>query len=174
MTEYIQGVLAHKQLVAKYMQLIAADLTKRAIVHDDSKFSPEESEAFERVTPLLKTLEYGSPEYKEALKELGPALEHHYKHNCHHPEYSESGINDMSLPDLIEMVCDWIAATQRIKDGNIYRSLEINKKRFHIDTQLGYILSNTIGDILITEDVEASMPDPNTLYPDVLLQQREE
>ena len=40
----------------------------------------------------MKDFAYGSPEYKASLKELGPALEHHYKENKHHPEHWLNGI----------------------------------------------------------------------------------
>lgn len=123
---------------------ILSDLFRRAIEHDDSKFAPEEFDTFERMTPILKTLTYGSDDYKEALKELGPALQHHYKVNSHHPEHFTDGINDMNLIDDLEMVCDWTAATQRVKDGDIFKSLEINTKRFGIDQEHASIIQNTI------------------------------
>jgi hypothetical protein len=53
----------------------------------------------------------------------------------------------MSLIDLIEMVCDWMAATMRVKDGDIYKSLEINQERFGIDEQLAGIIKNTVVEI---------------------------
>lgn len=56
----------------------------------------------------------------------------------------ENGINDMDLVDLMEMICDWKAASKRHNDGNILKSLELNKDRFHIDAQLYSILKNTV------------------------------
>lgn len=112
--------------------------------HDQSKLLPPEKEIFDIVTPRLKTLTYNSEEYKKSLKEMGTALEHHYKHNRHHPEHFPNGISDMTLIDVLEMLCDWKAATERHTDGNLYTSLEINKKRFNIDGQLYSILLNTV------------------------------
>lgn len=140
----ITGVIKHKQEVANYMGIIATQLFQRAANHDNSKFSPEEFEVFEEMTPLLETLTYGSEEYKQALAKMQPALDHHYRENNHHPEYYEDGIEGMSLIDLIEMVCDWMAATKRVQNGDISTSLEINKKRFGIDDQLAKILENTV------------------------------
>lgn len=54
-----------------------------------------------------------------------------------------SGINGMSLLDLLEMLCDWKAAGERHKDGSMARSLYINQGRFGIDDQLQSILTNT-------------------------------
>jgi hypothetical protein len=143
-SENIEGVLEHKKLVAKYMQVVASDLFERAVVHDYSKFSPEEFDVFEAVTPLLKTLEYGSEEYGIMLHQMKPALSHHYAVNSHHPEHYPDGINDMTLIDLIEMLCDWMAAVKRTKNGDIGKSLVINKKRFGIDDQLYKIIDNTL------------------------------
>lgn len=167
-SEHLTGVLEHKKLVAHYMQIVSTELFKRAIEHDYSKFTPEEFDDFERMTPILKTLTYGSDEYKAALKELGPALQHHYQVNSHHPEYYANGVNGMSLIDLIEMVCDWMAAVQRVKNGDIYKSLETNKERFAIDAQLTGIIKNTIDEIRYGRRAGT---DPNTLYPDVLMTQ---
>ncbi len=54
-----------------------------------------------------------------------------------------SGINGMSLLDLIEMLCDWKAAGERHADGSMERSLTINRERFKISPQLQSILENT-------------------------------
>ena len=57
----------------------------------------------------------------------------------------ESEVNGMSLFDVLEMLMDWKAATERMKDGgDIHRSLEINTERFKISPQLASILANTI------------------------------
>ena len=38
--------------------------------------------------------------------------------NRHHPEhFGEDGIRGMNLPDVVEMLCDWKAASERTKDG---------------------------------------------------------
>lgn len=65
-------------------------------------------------------------------------------------EYSLKGpdlISNMTLIDLIEMMCDWKAATLRHGDGDIYKSLEMNATRFGYSEQLHKILKNTIDEI---------------------------
>lgn len=144
MSDHLQGVIDHKQLVAAFLCAVSTDLFQRAAVHDNSKFSPEEFDAFERMTPLLKTLTYGTDAYKEALKELGPALQHHYAANDHHPEHFEGGISQMNLIELTEMVCDWMAAIKRVNNGDIEKSLETNRVRFGIEPQLYGVIKNTV------------------------------
>ena len=45
----------------------------------------------------------------------------------------------MNLIDIVEMICDWKAATLRHNDGNLLKSVEINAKRFGMDDQLKQI-----------------------------------
>jgi hypothetical protein len=54
----------------------------------------------------------------------------------------------MSLFDVLEMLLDWKAATERMKGGgDIRRSLEINRERFKLTPQLESILANTIREL---------------------------
>ena len=137
----------HQEKVAMLLQQVAGELRKRAGRHDDSKLHPPEKEVFDRVTPLLKGSTYGSEEYKRRLEEMGEGLKHHYKVNSHHPEYHVTGIHGMNLIDLVEMLCDWKAATLRHKDGDIVTSIIMNGRRFNIDNDLTDILQNTIHDL---------------------------
>jgi hypothetical protein len=55
----------------------------------------------------------------------------------------ELGIRGMTLLDVIEMLADWKAATERHADGNLARSIEVNQKRFGCSDELRAILTNT-------------------------------
>jgi hypothetical protein len=50
----------------------------------------------------------------------------------------------MNIIDLVEMLCDWKAATIRHKDGNLKKSIEHNQDRFNVCPQLTKILENSI------------------------------
>lgn len=50
----------------------------------------------------------------------------------------------MDLIDLMEMMCDWKAATLRHNDGDINKSLEINQKRFGYSDELKEIMKNSL------------------------------
>lgn len=137
--------LRHVNRVRDLLNLMAVDLVHRGMWHDASKLGENEKPFFDEMTPKLKTLAYGSEEYKASLAALGPALQHHYKRNSHHPEHYPDGVDGMNLLDLVEMYCDWIAASERTKDGSPYKSLEVNEKRFGMSPQLVAIFKNTIG-----------------------------
>lgn len=138
-----QDTLDHINHVRCLLQDMATKLLERGHGHDASKLVEPEKSLFDEMTPRLKALTYGSDDYKAALKELGVALDHHYATNRHHPEHWPNGVNDMTLIDLIEMFCDWKAATLRHADGDISQSIEINKKRFVISDQLTQLFCNT-------------------------------
>jgi hypothetical protein len=139
-----RDTLDHVEKVQERMYEFVDALRYRARIHDESKFYSPEKEVFDRVTPRLRTLTYGSDEYKAQLAEMGEALKHHYAANSHHPEHYENGIDGMTLIDVLEMLCDWKAATERHADGDIMRSLEVNRERFGISDQLANILANTV------------------------------
>lgn len=151
MSDFLKDLVQHKQWVAENMQVVASDLFQRAAVHDNSKFEPEEFEPYDRLFPELQKYAYGSPELKAVYEQLGAALQHHLKVNRHHPEYHEDGISGMNLIDLIEMVCDWLAASKRSKT-NIFQGLLINKERYGISDQLYEVIWNTLVFLTREED----------------------
>jgi hypothetical protein len=139
-----KDTLTHIKRVGELLGDVIDNLDQRAIKHDQSKLEDPEKETFDKFTPLLKDSTYGSDEYKGFLKSMGVALEHHYKNNSHHPEHYEKGISGMDLFDVIEMLFDWKAATERHDNGDIRKSLIHNKLRFNISDQLNSILKNTV------------------------------
>ena len=143
---------AHIETVRKYIKIFTDKLTQRGIDHDKTKLESPEAEGFAKVNDKLKHLTYGTPEYEENLKDLQITLQHHYAKNKHHPEHYKNGINDMTLIDLLEMICDWKASTLRQHDGNLLQSLEKNAERYGISKQLLQILKNT-ATLLDEEDV---------------------
>jgi hypothetical protein len=139
----------HIHRVQYYLLNVITNLQKRLHTHDQSKLATPEVELFTEYTEKLKDVTYGSAEYTEFLGKLKPALDHHYANNRHHPEHWKSGIEDMTLLDLVEMLCDWKAASERHNDGNIRKSIEINTERFNMSPQLRRIFENTVDEILI-------------------------
>lgn len=136
--------IKHQHAVRSYLYEMIAELDSRARNHDKSKLESPEQEIFgENYEGLAKT-EYGSPEYAELLKKVQPALDHHYANNRHHPQHWPNGVDDMTLIDLVEMLCDWKAATARNKNGNIRKSVEHNSTRFNMSPQLTKIMENTV------------------------------
>lgn len=145
----------HIMRVRHFMHEATANLQRRAAVHDQSKMVDPELAAFDEATPKLAQLEYGSEAYKESLVSLGPALKHHFEQNDHHPEHYEKGVRGMSLMALLEMLCDWRAASERTKQRtddpekvkSFAAGLLFNKERFGISDDLYEILLNTVREL---------------------------
>lgn len=136
--------LKHIKRVNELLIFASKELLDRAIRHDSSKLTIPEKECFDIITPRLKTLTYGSEEYKATMAEFKSAIDHHQKSNSHHPEFYENGINDFDLFDLMELFFDWKAASERHADGDILKSIQINKERFGYSDQLAGIMENTV------------------------------
>ncbi|HEY7119686.1 MAG TPA: DUF5662 family protein, partial [Tepidisphaeraceae bacterium] len=83
-----------------------------------------------------------SDAYRATLAEFEDILRLHYERNSHHPEHYPDGIVGMTLWDVVEMLCDWAAASQRKPGGSVNLDWAIN--RFGIEPQLASILGNTI------------------------------
>jgi hypothetical protein len=135
--------LKHSRRVDELLLNVVRALQDRLTQHDLSKMEPPEKEVFDRVTPQLKASTYGSEEYKGFLADMGEGLAHHYAHNRHHPEHFKEGISGMTLVDLIEMLVDWKAATERHDNGSLTRSLAIQAERFGMESQVLSILTRT-------------------------------
>jgi hypothetical protein len=151
----------HIDQVRKYLGQFVRDLLTRSAIHDASKLEPPELEAFDTYTPKLSKTAYGTSEYERYRHAMGEALEHHYAMNRHHPEHHERGIAGMTLTDLIEMLADWKAASERHGghrppmpaapgrsdapeyDSDLVRSIGLNQERFGYGDELRAILENT-------------------------------
>ena len=136
-----EDVNEHIENVRYWMRDFANQITARAKYHDASKLQPPEKDIFDVWTPKLKEFKFGSEEYNAALKQMGEGLLRHYKSNRHHPEHFTNGVEGMSLTDLIEMFCDWMAAAQA-KKGPI--DIDYLANRFGLAPQLVEIFVNTM------------------------------
>lgn len=124
------------------------NIERRAGLHDNSKFEEPENVGFIWLTSYYwlqqqdKSIEYtkdtdkqieyvyqylqiqkgykglNKDVFEEYLrKHFKLAFEHHYANNSHHPEFHKN-LDDMSELDLIEMICDWTAMSQELKQDN--------------------------------------------------------
>lgn len=146
MYDSTEDTMQHIDTVKRFLRILYRDLGIKGIYHDQSKLREPEKTIFDEYTPKLANSTYGSEEYKEFLKGMGIALEHHYTNNRHHPEHFENGIKGMTLIDLCEMISDWKAATLRHNNGDILKSIDMNQQRFGYTDELKQILINTVNE----------------------------
>ncbi len=136
--------MLHIARVRELLGKMIVELLHRGDIHDQSKLASPEVELFTEWTPRLAACDYDSPEYHGMKAKLQPALDHHYANNRHHPEHHKRGIRDMNLLDLLEMFCDWKAASERHNTGNIRKSIEVNGRRFAMPPELIEIFENSV------------------------------
>ncbi len=134
----------HIQRVRDLMADMCGELRSRAMDHDRSKFEQVELLPLADMQELIAKegqAPYGTDEYKRRTALLGPMIKHHHENNTHHPEHYPNGIAGFDVLDLLEMVCDWKAASERGGDDAVNLSYSIEK--FGIEPQLASILANT-------------------------------
>ena len=102
--EYIK---CHIARVRERLNVIIRILNKRAAMHDDSKLEEPELSLWKKMD-IEKRYPYGSSEYLEKIQRNKKVFQLHYLKNRHHPEHYANGVRDMTLIDIIEMLCDWI------------------------------------------------------------------
>lgn len=134
--------MKHIRLVRFYIENFCDEMYRRGEMHDASKLEEPEKSGFDKISPLLDTYAFGSPEYMRTVEESEDLMKHHYSMNRHHPEHFENGIDGMTLFDLVEMYCDWKAAAER-KGGDLGGNLPYSAKRFGMSEQLFNIFVNT-------------------------------
>ena len=136
------SVIVHKFWVLKYITRFVFQIIGKGLVHDLSKFHKDEFFKLSKVYPELFNVKYGTKEYEQLLKDLKLPLLHHYKCNRHHLEYFSNNIRGMNLLDLIELYCDWLSSIRKNKNGDIFKSINYNVRRFKISNDLKAILTN--------------------------------
>ena len=121
--EVLADTIMHISEVQENMLAFVADLQKRGIAHDRSKFTEVEFDTFVSTKPEFKQVNYGTPEYQAVVEKAKVGVDHHYANNRHHTAYHANGIEDMNLLDLLEMLADWKAANRRSPDLSFEDSL---------------------------------------------------
>ena len=137
MSNSTHDTVDHIDKVRARIDQVIGVLHGRAFHHDYSKLQEPEKSGYDE---LMISKKY-------ADGKANPTIAHHYAVNTHHPEHYDNGVAGMSLLDVVEMLCDWKAASERTKQGSIAQSLKHNKKCFGIDDQLIAILENTVKEL---------------------------
>lgn len=153
MDNFLKDTLSHIEKVQFFMRQSRINLQIRAIHHDRSKFSPEEAITYAKVVPEFKLYDYGSPEYDAVGDKLSQAWIHHESNNDHHPGFHKNGVDDMNLFMVLEMLCDWKAASMRNPNQDFKESLKLNIDKYNIGAALGEMLIKTAEDLNMFDEL---------------------
>jgi hypothetical protein len=139
-------IATHKH-IARVRQLLgqfACEMIARGDCHDQSKFHPIEAGPLQAMQDIIDRegqAPYGSEEYNRRTALLGEMWTHHVARNSHHPEHYPNGVAGMDLHDLVEMFCDWKAASERGEEPAMAITACVEK--YGIADPLASILRNT-------------------------------
>lgn len=167
---FVEETKRHIRQVQELLAQASDNLGRRRLRHDSSKLEEPEISGFMAMAEELKLSEtdYGSPEYRENLRKYKDStIASHYAANDHHPEHTVAGIAGMSLLSLIEMLCDWKAATTRMKGGgDLRQSILLNRERFGYDDTLASVLLNTADELGMIEETNEHPATPDDHGPE--------
>ena len=132
----------HIYNVRKLLNKFADVLKQKGETHDQSKL--EEPEVYGwAAMDLEPRYEYGSYEYYDKLRRFSEVFNHHYKVNSHHPEHFVNPEYEMTLIDMVEMLCDWFAYKQDIPIKEGIELIREQCDRFGFSDTIRSLLTNT-------------------------------
>ena len=132
----------HIYNVRKLLNKFADVLKQKGETHDQSKL--EEPEVYGwAAMDLEPRYEYGSYEYYDKLRRFSEVFNHHYKVNSHHPEHFVNPEHEMTLIDMVEMLCDWFAYKQDIPIREGVELIREQCGRFGFSDTIMSLLTNT-------------------------------
>lgn len=138
--EYIKG---HISRVRRHIDTFIQLLIRRAENHDKSKLEEPELSWWKEMDKEPR-YPYGSEEYKQKIKRWNKVFKHHYQYNRHHPEHYEYGVSEMTLIDIVEMMCDWLGYKDTTTVTEALKVCDEQMARYDISEELRQIIFNTL------------------------------
>lgn len=138
--EYIKG---HISRVRRHINTFIQLLIRRAEKHDKSKLEEPELSWWKEMDKEPR-YPYGSEEYKQKIKRCNKVFKHHYQYNRHHPEHYEYGVSEMTLIDIVEMMCDWLGYKDTTTVTEALKVCDEQMARYDISEELRQIIFNTL------------------------------
>ena len=138
--EYIKG---HISRVRRHINTFIQLLIRRAEKHDKSKLEEPELSWWKEMDKEPR-YPYGSKEYEQKLKRWSKVFKHHYQYNRHHPEHYEYGVSEMTLIDIVEMMCDWLGYKDTTTITEALKICDEQMVRYNISEELRQVIFNTL------------------------------
>lgn len=138
--EYIKE---HISRVRRHINTFIQLLIRRAENHDKSKLEEPELSWWKEMDKEPR-YPYGSEEYKQKIKRWNKVFKHHYQYNRHHPEHYEYGVSEMTLIDIVEMMCDWLGYKDTTTVTEALKVCDEQMARYDISEELRQIIFNTL------------------------------
>lgn len=97
------------------------------MIHDRSKFSNEQFEAYIQLTKYYNERRNGNPNYQYPYgveDKVNAAITHHYNNENHHPEIANGGTLKWGKLNVLEAACDLQAMAQEFSEGTCRKYYE--------------------------------------------------
>lgn len=150
---YTQG---HIYNVRKLINKFADVLRTKGDLHDQSKLEEPEIYGWAAMD-LEPRYAYGSHEYFDKLNRFADVFKHHYAVNTHHPEHFKNPEQEMTLVDMIEMLCDWFAYKQDVSLEEGIALIYDQCDRFKFSKTIRNLLINTYTEYMNSEFFRAEI-----------------
>lgn len=139
----------HIKKVQKKMEFFARCLYDRSMNHDSSKLKSPEILGWAAMDREPK-YPYGSYLYYEKMARYKETFDHHYSVNRHHPEHYTDPNHQMTIIDLLEMLCDWFSYKDNFTWEEGYDRIIEQCTRFNFSDSIQSLLLNTFKEFLVT------------------------
>ena len=135
---YVQDTINHRLLVQNEINKVIFELQERLINHDTDKILNDVIyDCYAPIVAELRTVEYDTPKYHELIDKMDIGWEEHMKNRHHWVEekYNKEKLEELTIMDLAEIVCDWIGAMKRniSDDEQIMSGVKHNIKRYGLE-----------------------------------------
>lgn len=145
MTDFEQMITTHKRMIKTDYQNICQYLSQQASDHDNDKVEAGYiNYVYQEHFPVLKSIEFGTPEYRKY--ELDHFKEAHAKHaqNRHHYYNPLNTAGDINLFDLLEAIVDIRQSQRQYSDYSIDFIMNTFKDKGVLELDIEALAYNTL------------------------------
>ena len=125
--------------------------------HDTDKLKEPLKSSYDKYTEELNNLSFSSDKLSKLIDQYKEFSKSHYDNADHHPN-KHNGVQNMPIPNLIEMLCDWCARLEQTSESNlrerIYAYIDKQAEELKFDNALASILKNSADDILLNSNLD--------------------
>ncbi|MGL4589831.1 MAG: DUF5662 family protein [Mycoplasmatales bacterium] len=145
MTEYEKMLFEHRKRVEKALTEIQHDIEARKQNHDLDKIeNPEIYEVYNEHFPILKTIPFGTKEYKQYEADYFSNAHYLHVQNRHHFYDHRNTTTKPNLLDILEALVDIRESIKQYDEYNTESAIEVLKRKKIDQLSLAEVVENTI------------------------------
>ncbi len=153
MSDFEKMITTHKDMIKSDYSNICEYLFNQAIAHDEDKVAPGYvNDVYQEHFPTLKSIEFGTPEYR--AYELEHFKEAHAAHaqSRHHYYNPLNKIDDIDLFDVLEAMVDIRQSQRQYSEYDIDFIMRTFKEKGVLDLDIEKLAYNTLRKLEVIND----------------------